>query len=100
MDGQYTSDEHRSSVFDDRQNEQSFNEDDDDLDEDHSDEMVCYDMDTHTVLAEIDQAGVRMAATCGFLPTVDPIATIAMMETTVMTWMTWMTWIYGHDHGP
>ena len=41
-------------MFDDHWNEQSFNEDDDDHDEDHSDEMVCYDMDTHTVLAEID----------------------------------------------
>ena len=42
------------AVFDDHWNEQSFLEDDDDHDEDHSDEMVCYDMDTHNVLAEID----------------------------------------------
>lgn len=41
------------AVFDDHWNEQSFLEDDDDYDEDHSDEMICYDMDTHTVLTEI-----------------------------------------------
>ena len=35
------------AVFDDHWNEQSFNEDDDDHDEDHSDEMVCYDVDSH-----------------------------------------------------